>query len=70
MASEAVYMLSIEVQTPIDNVLIQSNAPLQILDVERNSAVVSHSLCNPQVFVFLSRKIIFKIKCRMATSCW
>jgi Bardet-Biedl syndrome 7 protein len=52
MASEAVYMLSIEVQTPIDNVLIQSNAPLQILDVERNSAVVSHSLCNPQVFYF------------------
>ncbi|XP_059481988.1 Bardet-Biedl syndrome 7 protein homolog [Neocloeon triangulifer] len=46
--NEAVYLLSIEVQTPIDNVLIQSNTPLLILDVERNSAVVSHSASDPE----------------------
>nr|CAD7425399.1 unnamed protein product [Timema monikensis] len=44
---DASYSLMLEVQTPIDNVLIQSDVPLDLLDVERNSAVVSYSDCDP-----------------------
>lgn len=47
--TDAAYLLTIEVQTAIDNVLIQSNVPVEILDVEKNSAVVSHSACDPKV---------------------
>ncbi|XP_011299492.1 Bardet-Biedl syndrome 7 protein homolog [Fopius arisanus] len=43
----ASYQLSIELDTPIDNVLIQSDTPVELLD-ESNSAVASHSVCNPQ----------------------
>nr|CAD7202429.1 unnamed protein product [Timema douglasi] len=46
---DASYSLMLEVQTPIDNVLIQSDVPLDLLDVERNSAVVSYSDCDPSV---------------------
>ncbi|KAF4519730.1 hypothetical protein B566_EDAN014257 [Ephemera danica] len=46
--SDASYSLTIEVQTAIDNVLIQSNIPVDILDVEKNSAVVSYSECDPK----------------------
>ncbi|KAJ8912894.1 hypothetical protein NQ315_011217 [Exocentrus adspersus] len=37
------YNLSIEVPTPIDNIFVQSNANVDLLDVEKNSAVVSYS---------------------------
>ena len=37
---------SLETPTPIDNVLIQSDVPLDLLDVEKNSAVVSYSQCD------------------------
>lgn len=46
---DASYSLVLEVQTPIDNVLIQSDVPVDLLDVERNSAVVSYSACEPAV---------------------
>ncbi|XP_063989189.1 Bardet-Biedl syndrome 7 protein homolog [Diachasmimorpha longicaudata] len=42
----ASYQLSIELDTPIDNVLIQSDTPVELLD-ESNSAVASLSICNP-----------------------
>lgn len=42
------YQLSIEVQMAIDNVLIQSSVPLDILDVSSNSAVISFSNCDPR----------------------
>ncbi|XP_016910045.2 Bardet-Biedl syndrome 7 protein homolog [Apis cerana] len=42
------YSLSIELDTPIDNILIQSDTPIELLDVENNSAVVSLSMCNPR----------------------
>lgn len=42
------YMLSVEVQMAIDNVLIQSSVPLDILDVNTNSAVISFSNCDPK----------------------
>ncbi|PSN57277.1 hypothetical protein C0J52_02560 [Blattella germanica] len=44
---DASYSLTIEVQTAIDNVLIQSDVPVDLLDVDRNSAVVSYSACEP-----------------------
>nr|XP_022903425.1 Bardet-Biedl syndrome 7 protein homolog isoform X1 [Onthophagus taurus] len=40
----ASYVLSLEVSMPIDNILLQSDVPLDLLDVEKNSAVVSY--CN------------------------
>lgn len=43
---DASYLLTLEVQTAIDNVLIQSNVPVDLLDSERNSAVVSYSSCD------------------------
>lgn len=39
----ASYTLTIEVPTAIDNILLQSNVAVNLLDVERNSAVVSYS---------------------------
>ncbi|GFG34141.1 hypothetical protein Cfor_08141 [Coptotermes formosanus] len=44
---DASYSLTLEVQTAIDNVLIQSDVPIDLLDVEKNSAVVSYSACEP-----------------------
>ncbi|XP_076319591.1 BBSome complex member BBS7-like isoform X4 [Tachypleus tridentatus] len=50
---DASYLLTIEVQTAIDNVLIQSDVPVDLLDSERNSAVVSYSACDPENGNFL-----------------
>ena len=36
-------------QTAIDHVLLQSDVPVDLLDVEKNSAVVSYSACDPEV---------------------
>ena len=43
------FIYSLECQTPIDNVLLASDVPLDLLDVEKNSAVVSYSTCDPEV---------------------
>ncbi|XP_074849474.1 BBSome complex member BBS7 isoform X4 [Carettochelys insculpta] len=45
---DASYSLILEVQTAIDNVLIQSDVPIDLLDVEKNSAVVSFSGCESE----------------------
>ena len=50
---DASYNLSIEVQMPIDIILLQSNVPVDLLDVEKNSAVVSYSTCDPESGNFL-----------------
>ena len=42
------YSLSVELDTPIDNILIQSDTPIELLHVESNSAVASLSTCNPK----------------------
>ena len=47
--SDASYQLSLEVQTAIDNVLLQSDVPIDLLDVDSNPAVVSYSTCDPEV---------------------
>ncbi|XP_049544780.1 Bardet-Biedl syndrome 7 protein-like [Anopheles darlingi] len=44
--SDATYLLSLEIPTPIEHVLLQCDAPLSLLDVEKNSAVVSFSECD------------------------
>lgn len=46
---EASYSLTIEIPAPIEFVLLQSNAPVQLIDVEKSSAVVSFSQCDPSV---------------------
>ncbi len=46
---DASYTLSIEVQIAIDNVLLQSDVPIDLLDVDKNSAVVSYSSCDSEV---------------------
>ncbi|KAK4304694.1 hypothetical protein Pmani_023378 [Petrolisthes manimaculis] len=51
--NDASYLLSLEVQTAIDNVLLQSDVPIDLLDVEKNSAVVSYSTCDPESGNFL-----------------
>ncbi|NXU14979.1 BBS7 protein, partial [Pardalotus punctatus] len=45
---DASYSLILEVQTAIDNVLVQSDVPLDLLDVDKNSAVVSFSSCDSE----------------------
>lgn len=50
--TDASYTLTLEVPTAIDNVLLQSDVPIDLLDVEKNSAVVSHSDSSPQVYFF------------------
>ena len=42
-------LYSLECQAPIDNVLLTSDVPIDLLDVEKNSAVVSYSTCDPEV---------------------
>ncbi|XP_043917464.1 Bardet-Biedl syndrome 7 protein [Protopterus annectens] len=45
---DASYSLILEVQTAIDNVLVQSDVPVDLLDVDKNSAVVSFSGCEAE----------------------
>lgn len=45
-ADDATYILSLELPSPIENVLVQSDVALEMLDVEGNTAVVSKSECD------------------------
>ncbi|KAM4808655.1 BBSome complex member BBS7 isoform 1-T3 [Rhinophrynus dorsalis] len=45
---DASYSLILEVQMAIDNVLMQSDVPVDLLDVDKNSAVVSFSGCDTE----------------------
>lgn len=49
----AVYQLIIEVEMAIDNILLQSDVPLELLDVDKNSAVLSRSACPTNVNIHL-----------------
>lgn len=46
---DATYSLTIEIPTPIEHVLLQCDAPINLIDVEKNSAVVSFSECDKMV---------------------
>ncbi|EGI57203.1 Bardet-Biedl syndrome 7 protein [Acromyrmex echinatior] len=50
---DASYSLSVELDASIDNILIQSDTPIDLLETENNSAVVSLSACNPTEGNFL-----------------
>ncbi|XP_029021713.1 Bardet-Biedl syndrome 7 protein isoform X2 [Betta splendens] len=45
---DASYSLTLEVLTAIDNLLLQSDVPIDLLDVDKNSAVVSFSECDSE----------------------
>lgn len=62
---DASYNLTIEVPAPIDNILLQSEVPVDLLDVEKNSAVVSFSEADPKV-IFTYLKINF-LNCNFET---
>lgn len=59
---DASYLLTLEVESPIDTILIQSDVPIDLLDVERNSAVVSYSECEPEVSLILIMGFMSKPK--------
>lgn len=46
---DASYNLTIEIPSPIEFVLLQSDVPIKLLDVDKNTAVVSFSPCEPMV---------------------
>lgn len=46
---DATYFVMLESETNIDNILIQSDIPIKLLDVDKNSAVVSYSKCDSEV---------------------
>lgn len=46
LSQDASYLLSIEIPAPIEFVLLQCNAPITLLDVEKSTAVVSFSKCD------------------------
>lgn len=48
---DASYTLSIEIAAPIEFVLLQSDIPIELMDIEKNTAVVSLSKCDPLVCV-------------------
>ncbi|XP_018368941.1 PREDICTED: Bardet-Biedl syndrome 7 protein homolog [Trachymyrmex cornetzi] len=50
---DASYSLSVELDASIDNILIQSDTPINLLETENNSAVVSLSACDPTESNFL-----------------
>jgi Bardet-Biedl syndrome 7 protein len=50
---EAWYTLSIELQCPIDMVVLQSDVPVDLQEVDKSSAVVSHSPPDPENGNFL-----------------
>lgn len=43
------YHLSIEIPTPIEFVLLQSDVPVELMDVDKSTAVVSFSACDSTV---------------------
>ncbi|KAJ1521166.1 hypothetical protein ONE63_002861 [Megalurothrips usitatus] len=61
---EAAYLLTLEAATAIDNVLVQCDVPVDVLDVDRNSAVVSFSDCGPES----GNKALVTFRCQMNTT--
>jgi Bardet-Biedl syndrome 7 protein len=45
-ADDVAYILSLELPSPIENILIQSDIALEMLDVDSNAAVLSQSECD------------------------
>ncbi|XP_024941119.1 Bardet-Biedl syndrome 7 protein homolog isoform X2 [Cephus cinctus] len=62
---DASYSLSVELDTAIDNILIQSDTPIELLDVESNSAVTSLSTCDPKEGNF----VLATYRCQIQPKC-
>lgn len=45
---DATYTFLVELDRSIDNILIQSDTPIELMDVEGNNAVLSLSTCDPR----------------------
>ncbi len=58
------YVLSIEIPAPIEHILIQCDIPIEIQDVEKNTAVVSFSECDP----LEGNMILATYRCQMNTN--
>ncbi|KYQ56997.1 Bardet-Biedl syndrome 7 protein [Trachymyrmex zeteki] len=61
---DASYSLSVELDASIDNILIQSDTPIDLLETENNSAVVSLSACDPRESNF----ILATYRCQINTN--
>lgn len=53
--ADASYVLSVELQVPLEFLLLQCDAPMDMLDSDKNTSVVSFSPCTPAV----SESIVF-----------
>lgn len=49
LSQDGSYTLSIEIPAPIEFVLLQSDVPMELLDIDKNTAVVSVSKSDPMV---------------------
>lgn len=49
---DASYTLSLEIAAPIEFVLLQCDVPIELMDIEKNTAVVSLSKTDPMVSIF------------------
>ncbi|KAL1110414.1 hypothetical protein AAG570_007945, partial [Ranatra chinensis] len=61
---DSVFQLTIEAETAIDNVLLQSDVDIKLFDVEKNSAVVSYSVCQPNS----GNKLLATYRCQVNTT--
>lgn len=59
--NDASYHLTIEIPSPIEFVLLQSDVNVKLLDVDKNTAVISFSNCDPMVIYFLNRTLCIYI---------
>ena len=59
--SDASYLLTLEVEIAIDAVIIQSDIQLDLIDCERNSAVISFNDNN-------SKEVLVTFRCQANTS--
>jgi Bardet-Biedl syndrome 7 protein len=65
LADEACYLLSVEIQMPLDVVTLQSNVPVLLLDVVTNNAMVSHTAPPPGD---TETKLLAAYRCQDATN--
>lgn len=56
------YHLSIDLSTPVDNILLQCDRKIDIVEVAKNSAAVSFSECDEIVSIFC-KSIDFIVNC-------
>ncbi|CAG9766610.1 unnamed protein product [Ceutorhynchus assimilis] len=62
----ATYVLILEVPTPIDNILIECNLKVKLLDVEKNTAVISYSETEQSG---KNSQLLATYRCQVNTNC-